>query len=100
MDFPKLLHIQVTEEDIERAKTAFENNPGVRDTSCPIAQAVTRMGYRVLYVSGNKFRVFSTEDETILYYLPERAQEFITFADEHNDEVNPFKFMALRQEGY
>lgn len=99
MTFPKLLHIQVTEEDIEFAKIIFEKSPGFRDTTCPIAQAVRRMGYTVKYVQGKGLSVFNEDNlESIRYYLPERAQAFIELADSLNDEVTPIKFIALRRD--
>lgn len=101
MNFPKLLHIQVTEEDIKRAKKEFEFT-GSRADTCPIAQSLKRLGY-FPYVTGN-IKLFLEPDGAdrsdhvpfYRYRLPLVARDFIEYADANEDNVVPFKFIALR----
>lgn len=94
VNYPKLLHIRVTEEDIEMARQAAKDGLN-REKHCPIAQSVMRQGYDRVEVDTVSL-IIGEYFTGIRYHIPRTAREFIREADRSNDHVTPYKFIALR----
>jgi hypothetical protein len=101
-EYPTELLIEVTKDDILRAREAslvtapFGAIIEDRANTCPIAQCLKRMGYEDVSVGETDFGIHRPEDFTVEYVLPPSATAFVHEADAENDFVDPISFVARK----
>lgn len=89
------LHISVTAKDIVRARAHEPTLTNARFT-CPIAQALVRMGHEKVMVYTSWVAIFPPRATARYAKIPERARDFI-FEFDSGRPVEPFEFDIVLQ---
>jgi len=88
----KPMKISITQKDINRAKKLLQSGKSFTyANNCPIALAVKRKTHKRVSVFPAKIQVWRDWEEATYYFLPEKAQKFITAFD-CRYPVKPFTF--------
>ena len=95
-----MLTINVTKEDIQKARTErelFDKKKSwfyIRAKSCPIGQSIKRLdNFGEFAVFDKYIRVYSDTSRRDIS-LPDEAIRFIEKADKSHDRVKPIKFVV------
>jgi hypothetical protein len=104
MKYPDEILVKVTHQDIKNSNKAAW---GLRSETCPVAQSLTRMGYKPvvtpenIYLYGyidsaikSKYRILSESSAT--YTVPDPGIRFINHVDKYRQDAYPISFTIRR----
>lgn len=92
-EYPETLTVHVTEEDIKVAQSLHGSSMYTRVETCPIAIAVSRMGYQGVQAGSRMLEIYGEA----AYRYSEAARKFMRVADIWEDaNLTPQTFRLKR----